>query len=276
MVHRAHDTARVAIVTLAVALAVWQPARATEQPPEQGGTEQSTDAPGTPPDVFVKQRSQSAPALTGAGEVAQKNALAFIEWATASTMEQSQGVQTALAAARENQDIAKTFCTEALQAQQNDHSRALVVLGLLGEMRSAFGEECLIKFMAQPLPERGTVVDGEIIEQTALATLQAKAIDGLAFLGTESANRTVLEAIAKHPSRIVRAEAIAAYLWNHKDAARARAILKRYVRDDEEIFLDRLVREAGEPAESFNAKLAAFLKAHPKLQPPAPEERQPE
>jgi hypothetical protein len=261
------------MVTLAVVLAVWQPAPATERPAEIGEAGQSTEAPKAGADVPVQQQPASAPELTGVGNIAQQNALAFIDWAAASTMQQTQSLRTALAAARENKDIVTTFCTEALRVQQSDHSRALVALGLLGEMRSAFGEECLVEFVAQPLPQTGTVVDGEILEQTALATLQAKAIDGLAFLGTSSADRAVLEAVGQHPSRIVRAEAIAAYLSNHKNAAEARATLARYVRSGEEIFLDRPVREAGERAETFNPKVEAFLKAHPELHPPAPEQR---
>jgi hypothetical protein len=167
------------------------------------------------------------------------------------------------------------FCKEAFEAQPVDHSRALVVLSLIGEARSKHGEECLVRFMALPFPDKGTVVDGEILEQTALATLQAKAIDGLAYLRSDTADKLVFEAVAKHPSRIVRAEAIAAYLWNHDDTDRAKEALKPYVQKDEVIFLDRVVKREGEPKESFNKKLDAYLKLHSDLKPPAPEKAQP-
>jgi hypothetical protein len=140
-------------------------------------------------------------------------------------------------------------------------------------MQSRFAEDCLTRFVSQPLPEKGTVVEGEILEQTALATLQAKAIDGLAYLGTPSATAVVLKMVGGHPSRIVRAEAIAAYLWNQKDSAEARRTLAPLVRENERVFLDRIVRKSGESAETFNPKLDAYLKAHPELIPPAPVQR---
>ena len=118
----------------------------------------------------------------------------------------------------------------------------------------------------------GTVVDGEIIEQTALATLQAKAIDGLAYLNTGETNEIVLGAIREHPSIIVRAEAIEAYLWNNRgQTAIARRTLTRFVRKGEEIYVDRIRRETGESAESFNRKLDTFLKARPQTNVPRPE-----
>ena len=232
----------------------------------------STIAPkGRRPSAIVKELAERPPPeLVGEGDVAYKNALAYIDWAAASTKAHEEVVRKALANARGNQDIVRAFCNEAFAKQDSDHSRTLVTLALLGEVRSPHGEECLTKFVSQPLPDKGTIVEGEILEQTALATLQAKAIDGLAYLRSESADRVVLEAVAKHPSRIVRAEAIAAYLWNHKYSADARKILESYVRNDERIFLDRPVREAREPRESFNRKLDAYMKAHPEVRPPRP------
>jgi hypothetical protein len=73
------------------------------------------------------------------------------------------------------------------------------------------------------------------------------------------------------PSRIVRAEAIAAYLWNHDNSAAARQTLSGQVRDDERIFLDRVVKRDGEQRESFNRKLSTYLKEHPEARPPAEE-----
>jgi hypothetical protein len=245
------------------------PAASTEvrpKPPETG-----TPAGPRPSEIVKQLAGQRPPELTGTGVIARKNVQAFVDWAAASTSDQAEIVRRAVTEAGRNSEIMGALCEEAFEAQRHDHSRALVTLALIGESRSRYGEECLAKFMALPFPEKGTVVDGEIVEQTALATLQAKAIDGLAYLRNASADKSVLEAVAKHPSRIVRAEAIAAYLWNHENSARARETLKSYVHPDELIFLDRVVKEEGEPKESFNRKLEAYLKAHPELLPPAPE-----
>jgi hypothetical protein len=224
------------------------------------------------PSELLQQRAVRNPPkqLTGSGEEARKSALAFIVWAGASSVDQREDVRKAIAAARDNADIVKAFADEAKRAQNADHSRALLVLSILGEMQSPQAIPFLSEFVRQPFPQTGTQVDGEIIEQTALATLQAKAIDGLAYIHRPDADEDVLRAVAGHPSRIVRAEAINAYLFNHGDSSEARATLAKYVRKGEEIFLDRPRRESGESAAPFNRKLEIYLKQHPETQPPPP------
>ena len=223
-----------------------------------------------PSDLVSQLAKRPPPSLVGTGDVATKNALAFISWASASTKGQDDLVRSLLARASPNRAIADAFCQEAFNKQQTDYDRALVSLALLGEMRSPYSLECLVKFLHQPLPTTGTVVDGEVLEVTALASLQAKAIDGLAFLRDKLADQHVLEAIAKHPSRIVRAEGISAYLWNHASDPLAKEHLKSYVRPEEVIFIDRVVKVQGELGQTFNRKLAGYLKAHPEVRPPAP------
>jgi hypothetical protein len=253
-------------------LVLAAPAASTEKVPKPPET--TAPAGERPSEIVKRLAGQKAPPLTGTGAEAKKNVSAFVDWAAGSTSEQADLVRKAMAEAGRNPDVVSALCEEAFAAQREDHSRALVILALIGETRSTSGEECLARFMALPFPEKGTVVDGEIVEQTDLATLQAKAIDGLAYLKSDSGDKMVFEAIAKHPSRIVRAEAIAAYLWNHDNSDRAKEALKRYVHKDELIFLDRVTRVEGEKKESFNRKLAAYLKAHPELVPPAPEKAQ--
>ncbi len=241
------------------------PARPKGPPP------QSTEPALTRPSELDKARLESKPpSLAVPAASAAQAARAFIDWAGASTVRQTEEVRRLIAEARENASVAAAFCDEASRAAQSDHSRALLALSILGEMRSRVGEDCLRKLLHQPFPEKGTLAHGEIVEQTALGMLQAKAVDGLAYLHAARADEEVLWAVAKHPSRIVRAEAIEAYLWNHSDSSEARATLQKYVRADEAIFLDRIRREPQENAESFNRRLAAFLKAHPEVAPAPP------
>ena len=270
---RRRSTRTSSVFLSALALVLASPAASTEKKPKPPET---TAPAGARPNEIVKQlATQKPPALAGTGADATKSVAAFVDWAAASTSDQADLVRRAVAEAGRSAEIMGAFCEEAFAAQREDHSRALVVLALVGEARSKFGEECLARFLAIPFPEKGTVVDGEILEQTALGTLQAKAIDGLAYLKSDSGDKLVFEAIAKHPSRIVRAEAIAAYLWNHDNSDKAKEALKPYVRKDELIFLDRVTRVEGEKKESFNRKLAAYLKAHPEVRPPAPTKAQP-
>jgi len=240
---------------------------------EQEEKPPSTTMPGgQPPSIILGERLQrKPPELVGVGEVAKKNALTFLEWASGAPKQQDGLVRELLAGARENLDISRAFCEEAFRTQTEDDTRALIALALLGEMRSPHTEECLMKFVEQPLPDKGTVVEGEILEQNSLAMLQAKAVDGLAYLRSPRADEFVLKTAAQHPSRIVRAEAIAAYLWNNQYSKEAREMLRRLVRQEEQIFIDRVVKETGEPKESFNRKLQDYLNAHPEVRPPTPD-----
>jgi len=250
-------------------------AAADELPMEIDRPDPSAQQQGGPsPDVVLDRlRSREAPRLVGEGPEARRNALAFLDWAASSTSAQAEQVRAMLGEARSNQVVVDTFCGEAFRRQEIDHSGALVALAALGEMRSEAAEDCLIRFARQPLPTEGTKVDGEILEQTALATLQAKAVDGLAYLGTETADQVLLTTVNEHPSRIVRAEAIAAYLWSKDYSEEARRALRESVRDGEEIFVDRPVRRSGDTADTFNPRLEAFVEEHPEVRPPRPEQR---
>lgn len=173
-------------------------------------------------------------------------------------------------AASGNRDIAGALADEAFRAQASDHSRALIALAILGEMRSTHAQEHLVRFAWQPLPTTGTEVEGDLIERTQLAMLQAKAVNGLAYLRSTGGDAEVLRAVSDHPSVVVRAEAISSYLWNHGGSPAARAELLGRVRPGEEVLLDRIRREPGESAQSFDPKVASFLKLHPELVPPPP------
>jgi len=239
---------------------------AQEQPPPK-----STQPAGAAPESIIRSHKlHEAPALTGTAAAAQESVQHFIDWASASYASESEDVYKALSAARENRAIAEAFCEEVSRSVMSDYSRTLVTLGLLGAMKSPVGTECLVKFLHRPFPAQGAVIDGEIVEQTAMGMLQAKVVDGLAFLRSADADKEVFWAVREHPSRVVRAEAIDAYLWNHNDSADAKATLARYVRPDEKVFLDRVRRGDGEGAKQFNPKLESFLKRHPDLMAPNP------
>ncbi len=278
MAQRTERTAGGLIVALALALAVLSTGflLATETNPKVDPTEPSTGqrAGPSPSELRRQEPARKVPQLGGSGAEARRQALALVDWAAVATPEEDDLVRRTVESGGDNPLIAEALCEHALEQRETDHSRALVTLALLGEMRSRHAADCLERVVSLPLPVEGTVVEGEILERTALEILQAKAIDGLAFLGDAGTDERVLKTVADHPSRIVRAEAIAAYLWNHESSDEARRELRKFIRPGEEIFLDRVVRVAGERAESFNPKLEAFLKAHPELIPPPPERRE--
>jgi hypothetical protein len=231
---------------------------------EKPSAKQATGS--APSEILARRPQGKPPALSRREDVP-----AFIAWAAASTTEEQEIARQLIAAAAQHPGVVQALIAEVENVYRTDHSQALLILAILGEMRSPVAEPFLRDFIDRPLPSTGTVVDGEIIEQTAQAMLQAKAVAGLAYLRQPSSDQEVLRIIAQHPSRIVRAEAISAYLWNHGDSPEARRLVFRHVRPEEQIFVDRPRRVRGEDAAAFNRKLAEYLKAHPEIIPPAPE-----
>jgi hypothetical protein len=228
----------------------------------------ATNTPGgASPSILLKSYEvHSPPALSSASDVPR-----FLDWAGASHADERDDARKVLAEAASRPEVIDGFIKEIERVQTTDHTRALLALALLGETRNPTAQDFFAGFARRPLPTTGTVIEGEIIEQTRAAQLQAKAVDGLAYANTEASNRAVTQIIAEHPSKIVRAEAINAYLWNHGDSDEARKFLTQFVRKDELILLDRVRRDTGETADVFNRKLAAFLDKHPELAPPQPD-----
>lgn len=224
-----------------------------------------------PSELLAQKPPQPAPKLAGSGDAARRAVIEFLAWAGASTPPQREEARREIAAAAGNRDVVQALCDEITAARTTDHSRALLGLSVLGEMRSPHALAYLKDFIHIPMPPPGRLIEGEDPQQTALATLQGKAVSGLAYMNTAESNTEVFWAVAKHESRIVRAEAIRTYLANHQNSSEAKATLRKYVRKGEEVFLDRPNRDSGDRAEIFNRKLDEYLRAHPELAPPAPE-----
>jgi hypothetical protein len=206
------------------------------------------------------------PPLAAAADVPR-----FVDWACFSTIDEREDARKAITSAAHNTQVLSALFDEVEKAALTDHPRALIALGIIGEMRNPRGARWLAEFARRPLPERGTVIEGEIIEQTSLAMLEGKAVDGLAYMRTPEWDRRVLELARDHPSRVVRAEAINAFLWNHNDGEDAKKKLRRVVRREDALFIDRLRHVKGEDAAVFNRRLAEYLKVHPEANPPLPE-----
>ena len=205
--------------------------------------------------------------LTGRGPP-EERVEAFLRWAAASRPDDGPAVRAQLAAARLDREVVRALADRT--GAEQDHSRALIAIGALGEMRSPHAEVHLRRVVAEPLPPAEA---GEGV-RAGVEMRQARAVAGLAFLGAASADAEVLRAAGSHPSRAVRAEAIEAFLYNHPGDAAARARLEGAIRDADRVFLDRPRHEAGAPPEVFDRQLEAYLRAHPELVPPRPIKRE--
>ncbi len=245
-------------------LACSSPGQSPSEPTGPGTQQGAEKAPSV-----VNRPAAPVPGLNVSAGDASAAVEKFIDWAAESRLSQREEGRAAIVAARANDAVAQALVDAVFAAQKTDHSRALVALSILGELRNPVGEQGLTRFVNLPFPQDNPDpgFEGEQPEQTALGTLQAKAAEGLAYMGSESSAQQVVTLVAQHPSRIVRAAAIAAFLYNYPNS---RELLRRYVQPGELIFLDRPSRDIGESGESFNAKLAAFIRLHPEVLAPAP------
>lgn len=234
-----------------------------ESHPQALGEERPTaeQRPGPKPSIiFAEKRLYQAPRIHHsdlAGSVAK-----FIDWASQSVPEEREYGREMIHAMFRDPEVISVLQDELQNSVETDHTRALVVLAIMGEARTEKGFEFLVEFANRPLPRDGTVVDGEIEERSALAMLQAKAVNGIAYMQTEEADWRTLEFAANHESIIVRSEAIFSLLANSPDPDLARMRLKEHLRAEDQIHLLRVHRTADDDEESFNKKLNVFLKAN--------------
>jgi hypothetical protein len=207
-------------------------------------------------------------ALTVAGVPVEQSVRAFVERVSISTPAEREQIRTLIAQSSKNGAVATALSNVAFESRTHDYTQTLTALGVLGELRHPTGTAALIKFTALPLPETGRRVEGEIAERVTLEKLQMKAVDGLAYAHTAAADREVLRLAGLHSSRAVRAEAIAAYLYNHQNSAAARKALLAVVKPNERIFIDRPSFVPGMTGAAFNAQLAHYVALHPEIRPP--------
>src|ERR1019366_2742108 len=142
------------------------------------------------------------PALGGTGAAAQAAGHNFISWASGSAVSQAGQAQAAIAAAQGNADIANALVAEMNLSDPSQLDRNLVVMSILGELQSSIGEAFFTSVVNTPLPVQAPPQSQDELlgVSTGPAILQAKAIDGLAFMGTPTAKAQVLNQVANSPS----------------------------------------------------------------------------
>jgi hypothetical protein len=263
-------TAACSIVVLTLA-----PAGASQGPPSQATRTTAVTRPPSAQEAAIERpplvrfrdalAKRGLPAPVVAGVSIRASVREFIRRASISTPDEHEQIRAMIAASSSNREVAKELGRSVFANRTRDYSYTLTALGILGELRHPEGQKALTKFVALPLPETGHMVDGEITERATLEKLQMKAVDGIAYARTPEGDRETLRIAGLNPSRAVRAEAIAAYLYNHQNSADARASLLAVVRPDEKIFLDRPSFVPGMSGDAFNAQVARYLRLHPEL-----------
>lgn len=145
----------------------------------------------------------------------------------------------------------------------------LVVLGILGEMRRSDAMAQLREVIWEPLPR----IEAEAEKLTArdlVEMIQAKAVQGLAYLVTPEADAAVREVIEQHEALHVRVSAIDAYMWNHGDSAETAAELYRLLPADLYPYVERPRFHRGMNREEFTRRLRTWQERWGSQLKPAP------
>ena len=105
-----------------------------------------------------------------------------------------------------------------------------------------------------PLPAADGLAEG-LGSRDFEEMVQAKAVQGLAYLRTPEADRAVLDVIADHEALHVRISAIDAYMWNHDDSRAAARQLYELLPKELHPYVERPRFHQGMSTEEFNKRL---------------------
>lgn len=260
----------VRIICLVVAVFVLAACQKTSNEPTEGGSQPASKEKTTKSrkQLISEIDKQEMPALKAATDVEK-----FVAWAAQAPVSKREIIRERITKEKSNTEVATGLVTHFKKKMKTDHSSALVILALLGELRSENGFKFLSEFVWQKLPNTGprdkeTNVPMHDYNQILL---QVKAVNGMAYMKTRESNQALLKVISRHPTAAVRAEAIAAFLYNNKFSAEAKKQLSQVVQKKDQIYIDRPVRTDSMTVAEFNKSIQVYLKNHPELKPPSPE-----
>ena len=147
--------------------------------------------------------------------------------------------------------------------------RRLMVLGILGEMKRPDAVAQLREVVWAPLPPADSHPE-KLTERDLEEMIQAKAVQGLAYLATPQADAAVREVIKNHEALHVRVSAIDAYMWNHGDSPETAAELYRLLPADLHRYVERPRFHRGVDREEFTRRLRAWQEKWGSQPQPAP------
>lgn len=194
----------------------------------------------------------------------------FISWASRSDARSYLEVREEINRARGDDAVLAPLFERYEKVSEKDLDMSLIILGIIGELKNPKSIEMLEKVIWQKLPEHEKIYDGRLTRRDVLEMQQSKAVEGLAYIGTELSHGKTLSVAAKHTSVSVRGAAIDAYLYNNNDSSNARSKLASVVRPEDKILIDRVRKTKTMKVEDFNSQLADFYKQYPKAVAPEP------
>lgn len=133
----------------------------------------------------------------------------------------------------------------------------LLTMGMVGELKRSDAIPFLREVISAPLPAKEGTSEA-LTPRELEEMIQAKAVQGLAFLATPEADAAVRDVILEHESRHVRLTGIDAYMWNHGDSPEAAKQLYEILPKNLHPYVERPRFQAGTDPKEFDERLKAW------------------
>lgn len=144
----------------------------------------------------------------------------------------------------------------------------LLTIGMVGELKRAESMPFLREVTSAPLPAKDPKA-AELLSQRELEEMiQAKAVQGLAYLATKEADAAVKDVMLEHESVHVQQTAIDAYMFNHKDSPEVAKELYQLLPAELHPYVERPRFHAGMDPKAFAERVNAWQAKWGAREPP--------
>jgi hypothetical protein len=173
------------------------------------------------------------------------------------TVQDASAVVDVLTELRQQAGIVPAFTRSYRQLPPEAFEQRLFTIGLVGELKRPDAMPFLHEVIWTRLPAKERAV--ELLSRRELEEMiQAKAVQGLAYLATAEADAAVKDVMLQHEATHVREAAIDAYMWNHGDSAEAATQLYGMLPKALHPFVERPRFHAGMDPKEFNERVKAW------------------
>ncbi|MEW6738034.1 MAG: hypothetical protein AB1489_42550 [Acidobacteriota bacterium] len=153
-------------------------------------------------------------------------------------------------------NIVEALMSRYLALPSTNYHQRLLTIRLMGELRRQDALKYLQQVASRPLPAK-TKFHG-MTPRDYEEMIQTKAVQGIAYLRTDTSLNYTISIMLNHESTVVRIAAIDAYMWNHNDNKETASKLYQLLPTNMHRYVERPRFHRNMNVDDFNAKLRAW------------------
>jgi hypothetical protein len=201
----------------------------------------------------------------------------FLAWVQRVPVSNTALIRQLIAQAATDDAVVDELAKRLFEIPIQNIGRHLMILSILGETRNPHAVAPLVRFiwLDRPLVDEPTEMLGVGTHTSRFnynSGLKARAVEMLAYIGTNDALAGTRDAISKHADAEVRISAMDAYLFNHNDSEESKAELRRIARPDEAKLIGIPRRTRDMDVKAFDVRVQTFYERYPEERPPVPQQ----